>query len=63
MALRINIEAARMDGAPVFESRFPCEMPERLEGNPIAWAYEQIKRAGGWARPSIAKRGEAVVTI
>ena len=42
----LSEDSARMDGEPIYESQFQCEMPEKLEGNPIAWAYEQIKRSG-----------------
>lgn len=42
----INAESAIMEAQPVFEREFALEMPDKINGHPIAWAYEQIKAGG-----------------
>jgi len=42
----INQESAQMDAEPVGTDLYTFTIPERLDVNPVAWAYETLKRSG-----------------
>lgn len=46
LSVCVNAESALMDGEPIATEDFVFEIPQRLDVNPVAWAYETLKASG-----------------
>ncbi len=46
LSVWVSAESALMDGEPIATEEFVFEIPQRLDVNPVALAYETLKRSG-----------------
>ena len=46
LSVWVSAESALMDGEPIATEDFVFEIPQRLDVNPVAWAYETLKASG-----------------
>lgn len=46
LSVWVSAESALMDGEPIASEEFVFEIPQRLDVNPVAWAYETLKASG-----------------